>query len=961
MYLIKINILLTMRLGALLLLCCLSGTTASQSIYYQNSYNPLISRIDLSNYISSVVRDQGTLIGELDVALNKFGEVYITGEDNLQGPLLKVDTLSVPGVSEIHRFPVPIRGLCVDKNDVFWASDWSSEGGLYSYDPNSNQEIFHGNIGHSITDLEFYDGELYGIGWENDLTYDDDILVKVCIEDPSKSFTQIRMQMPFAFFALASINDSCGSNKLIAPGNGVLVFLNPDSNTYEVQNIDPTFSPEGAASKSGWLGSLPPLKIDSISIMIQPCLNSINLLLHPHHGRSNYQFSIDGSDFQIDSLFLNVIPGQHSFTILDNLGCKQTYGPIITPSFDIDSLIQLNVIEDYCGSSEGVIEIRNYIENIESEYSLDGILWQQEPKFENLLSGEYDIFIKLGYECTDTLHVTLNEYQPLFATTTIEDESCMLKNGKINISASGGQAPYQYKLFNDTVYSNEPYIDSLSSGNYEIIVLDFNGCSYNTNVIVPERNLVLDVLELVNPTCGLNNGKVNVTLLGGNDPVIYEIHPGGFQSSSSFFYLSPGIYTITIIDSLGCSLDTTISLTSISEQLIIQADVKDATCNENNGSIILHSNYTHTLYSLNQNGFQSDSIYINFAAGNYNVIAVSNSGCSDTIVLNIVQQGKPKIDSLRILPEHCNLADGQIIVSSISDGLPPYMYKIDDGEFQSNHFFDDLISSQYKLIFKDFNECHDTLILSVENIEGPTITNIHITPSYCQNNDGTISVLAVGEPPLLYSLDHFQNNDGYFEQIDSGFHSLIILDSHGCEISQELFVPDTSSIKILNVDLNSPECYEKNGNINFEISGDDILISAIEIPGKEWTNLVDNLSAGIYHFQISDKSNCVIDTTINLAQVENCKVILPNIFSPNGDQINDVFGISNELAFFQWKLSIFDRSGNLIFESNNPYSGWDGNFHNKPVQSGVYVWHLQYVVLKEMIDHFQVGDITLIR
>lgn len=198
----QINNSITLSWGVTICFIFIAYLTSAQSLYYQNSYNPLISRIDLATLTKSIVRNQGTPIGEIDMAFNKQGDVFITGEDNLTGPILLIDTMNLFGSIEIHRFPSPIRGLCVDKDNIFWASDWSSTGGLYSFDPNSNIETFHGNIGHSITDLEFYNGELYGIGWENESTYDDDILVLVDPVSPENSKIKMRLKMPFAFFHL---------------------------------------------------------------------------------------------------------------------------------------------------------------------------------------------------------------------------------------------------------------------------------------------------------------------------------------------------------------------------------------------------------------------------------------------------------------------------------------------------------------------------------------------------------------------------------------------------------------------------------------------------------------------------------------------------------------------------------------------------------------------------------------
>ncbi|MEO1262390.1 MAG: gliding motility-associated C-terminal domain-containing protein [Bacteroidota bacterium] len=93
-------------------------------------------------------------------------------------------------------------------------------------------------------------------------------------------------------------------------------------------------------------------------------------------------------------------------------------------------------------------------------------------------------------------------------------------------------------------------------------------------------------------------------------------------------------------------------------------------------------------------------------------------------------------------------------------------------------------------------------------------------------------------------------------------------------------------------------------------------------------------------------------------------VYKPNIFSPNGDGINDFFELPIYSAWEigEVQLRIFDRWGNLVFESVENAASWDGNVKGNLANEGVYLWTLEYLLLDEMNTRgFESGDVVLIR
>ena len=99
---------------------------------------------------------------------------------------------------------------------------------------------------------------------------------------------------------------------------------------------------------------------------------------------------------------------------------------------------------------------------------------------------------------------------------------------------------------------------------------------------------------------------------------------------------------------------------------------------------------------------------------------------------------------------------------------------------------------------------------------------------------------------------------------------------------------------------------------------------------------------------------------LSLAQSQT-EVWLPNVFSPNGDNINDVFlPVFNCEQVDFYNLQIFDRWGNLIFESLSKDKGWNGKYQDQNINPGVYPYVVQYQIHGSE-RKVKAGDVTLVR
>ncbi len=91
------------------------------------------------------------------------------------------------------------------------------------------------------------------------------------------------------------------------------------------------------------------------------------------------------------------------------------------------------------------------------------------------------------------------------------------------------------------------------------------------------------------------------------------------------------------------------------------------------------------------------------------------------------------------------------------------------------------------------------------------------------------------------------------------------------------------------------------------------------------------------------------------------KLLIPNAFSPNGDGVNDVFRAVSSSELTQFGFYIYNRWGEVVFETNNPAEGWDGTFRATLQEIGVYVYYVEYTFANDGTERIVKGNVTLVR
>ena len=580
---------------------------------------------------------------------------------------------------------------------------------------------------------------------------------------------------------------------------------------------------------------------------------AINLTVSGGSGNYTYVWSNGATTQDLSS----IPAGTYSVSVTDvTTGC--TSFDIYTVTEPAAISLSANVTNIPCnGSGTGSIDI-----TVSGGTGPYNYAWapggQTTQDISGLALGTYTLTFSDANGCGGVYSYTVAQPTAITITETHTNVTCNgLANGAINITVSGGTAPYSY-LWAPSGQTTEDRA-GLAPNTYTVTVTDINGCNSNLSVTITQPAVLSATETHTNVTCfGVNNGTIDVTVSGGTGPFTYLWTPSG-ETTQDRANLAAGTYSVAITDANGCTTSiNNIVITQPGSALTVNISPSvnitcfglcngTATVNASGGS----GGYTY----LWTPGGQTTQTATGLCPNIYNVAVTDASGCTASATVTIIQPGD-LVASATGTDASCNgVCDGTAIATQVGGTSPFTYFWLPSGP--ATNTVNNLCAGTFQVVVTDFNGCDDTASVTI-NEPAPITYTSSATPVVCNGQcNGTATVTpAGGFAPYTYLWSPGGQTTQTAINLCLGVYTCTITDSHNCTTTATVAVPSNSAI-VLDVSSNDPNCNGVcNGSINTTVSGGTPSYIYLWTPGNETTSSISNLCAGTYTVTVTDNSGC---------------------------------------------------------------------------------------------------------
>lgn len=550
-----------------------------------------------------------------------------------------------------------------------------------------------------------------------------------------------------------------------------------------------------------------------------------------------------------------------------------------------------------------------------------------EPSYTYPAPGQYvaTLIINPGLPCTDTAYMDVTVGPPLDITFTSQDSLCFNDNFDFVASVSaptGAEITWDFGPNANTQNATGPIVNNINFNNSGLMIItanvDFFQCnaSYTDTVFVYPNSIAgmiyPDTVECKGLEIDFINDSQNSTsyqwdfgVPGTNTDISNDTDP-------TFTFPSPGTYTIQLIaQTTPACADTIQEVIVINHKLEVAFTSEDSLCSDGNsfdfvGNVFGPTGATYT-WNFGPNGS----------------IQTSN---------NIIENGV-SFDTT-----------GSILVS----------------------------------LTGEFNICKETAYKNIYLYKSPEI-DFRLEPGLqCVPFNAQFTDLSFAETPISYLWDFgdgttstLQNPSHLYQNVGNYPVTLIIWTDAGCVDTLTMFEQDIIDVQPI------PEARFSVSPKETDICHSDIQFTNLSTLGHDFvyhfddgTSSIEENPSHVYGEDgtlnpvliVTSEYGCQ-DTTFETIFIEPFTVYTPNAFTPDQDEANSVFKPVVYLEIVKWDLQIYNRWGELVFESQDPNIGWDGtNQFGKVSQDGIYMWKLRYTSCEpENPEHLITGHVSLLR
>ncbi len=438
-------------------------------------------------------------------------------------------------------------------------------------------------------------------------------------------------------------------------------------------------------------------------------------------------------------------------------------------------------------------------------------------------------------------------------------------------------------------------------GSYNVQLVVYDGTVYDTSLMF--NFITVDVLQVVwtsqNPTCGMANGTIDLSIIGGFPPYIYNWSNGSNTQNQTG--LSAGSYDCFVTDGMGCVFSINVVLTNTTSFSLLESHT-DAACANANGAIDLSPMGGTAPFIFQWSTGATTEDLNNIVAGIYSVTVIDANLCAISISITINNLNGPVIYPY-INNEICGAGNGSISLY-VSNGTVPYTYLWSNGGTDST--ISSLSWGNYTVTVTDQLLCQGFASIAVYDSNLIAVSPL-IQPINCGTH-GNISVNATGGVLPYSYLWNTGETTASLQNVSLGNYTVTVSDAGTCV----LVVPINAQFYFYTY-LTSviPNC-SSNGSLTAGVYGGTPPFTYLWSNGD--TNATaGNLPPGSYSVTVTDSSGCSTSGIQFLPTTCN-NIIEGNVFNDlNSNCIQD----SGEVAVQGIVITASNGFANYYAYSNN--------------------------------------------
>ncbi len=660
-------------------------------------------------------------------------------------------------------------------------------------------------------------------------------------------------------------------------------------------------------------------RIDSIMILAKPnCpgdkTGSLMVVITPGSGvLKPIKWSVPG---QTTTKLNNIGVGRYSVTVTDVNGCEDIDSIDLPTSGNTLRLKAFTLKDPNCNkSSDGFITLT--VENQQTPVTYTWVPAVSQSSINtNLKAGVYCVTIDDAGNCppVDTCF-TLVDPPPIdIQLSNLTAPSCATAGtcDGTAIALGKGNDLLSYQIIwssGEMTASKTDTANQLCAGDQYVIVQNGNFCRDTLFFNVPEPVAIsLDTQIIVPPSCYLSkDGSISLVAKGGTGPFQYHwLNP--VLNSPTINNLGDGLYFVNIIDSKNCLHMDSIRLR------------------------------------------QPDSVRVDIILGS--TLDVTCPGKSDGRITTAWTGGNRGKGSFQWTP---NINPADSIATNLKEGK--YILKVTDEKGCMG-------TNEYTIL------APPPISFTLTPVDTPKCENDQILFTVLQANGGS-------GPAYKFTINTGAPNDiNQLVPLFSGNYAIRIYDKNNCFVDTSITIANPTNFLSLDFGKDIDSIYLGDsifldGKLNTTAIIDSIIWSPssnVHNPGSA-SSFVSPVKNTTYVLSVIDENGCEVSDQITIIVRNSRKFYAPNIFSPNGDNINDFFSLHIGQGVKAIKsVQIFDRWGNKVYYLENPVidsdviNTWNGRFGNTGdlMNPAVFVY-IAEVVFQDGNTIVYRGDLTLMR